>query len=260
MVQLFCWASHWLHCVSVHHGWLYFTELVTMHMTGWWCKDWQCPLLAPSVRGPQMVCVCVRLCVCVCVWLCVYECECVCVYGMNLKYALRWHIHISVHSMLCQCYTQAHTHTHPQTIWGQRTDGAKSGHCLKIVLLYTGRRLCDWQLHQAYTYCWSRHHLLHSADPQGERSWRSSWTVPWNRQSHQGKHFVLGCNFCWNWSSGLAECRKWSSFCCVCLLCISINFWFFCTSPLKSGDPFWGYIVTCDIILSNPSLEGMPSV
>ena len=29
---------------------------------------------------------------------------CVCVYGMNLKYALCWHIHISVHSVLRQCY------------------------------------------------------------------------------------------------------------------------------------------------------------
>ena len=52
---------------------------------------------------------------------------CVCVCGRNelevctmLAYP-----HISVHSGLCQCYTQAHAHTHPQTIWGQRTDGAK---------------------------------------------------------------------------------------------------------------------------------------
>ena len=40
-------------------------------------------------------------------------CVCVCVDGMNLKYAARWHIHISVHSVLCQYYTQAHVHTHP---------------------------------------------------------------------------------------------------------------------------------------------------
>ena len=39
---------------------------------------WQYPLLAPSVRWPQMV------------W-------CVCVDGMNLKYALRWHIHIYIY-------------------------------------------------------------------------------------------------------------------------------------------------------------------
>ena len=57
---------------------------------------WQCPLLALLVRSPQMV------------WVCV----CVCV--QNNLYALCWHIHISVHFMLCQCYTQAHTH--PQTI------------------------------------------------------------------------------------------------------------------------------------------------
>ena len=41
----------------------------------------QGPLLSPSVRGLQMVCVCV--------------------YRMNFKYTLHWHIHISVHSMLC---------------------------------------------------------------------------------------------------------------------------------------------------------------
>ena len=56
----------------------------------------------------------------------VCACVCVCVDGMNLTYALHWLIHISVHSVLCQCYTQAHAHTHPQTIWGQRTDVAKS--------------------------------------------------------------------------------------------------------------------------------------
>ena len=38
-------------------------------------------------------------------------CVCVCMDKMNLKYALRWHIHISVHSVLCQCYTHKRTHT-----------------------------------------------------------------------------------------------------------------------------------------------------
>ena len=47
-----------------------------------------------------------------------YKCVCVCVDGMNLMYTLRWHIHTSVYSVLCQCYTQAHAHTHSQTIWG----------------------------------------------------------------------------------------------------------------------------------------------
>ena len=36
-----------------------------------------------------------RMCLCVCV------CVCVCVDGMNLTYALRWHIHASVHSAPC---------------------------------------------------------------------------------------------------------------------------------------------------------------
>ena len=60
------------------------------------------------------VCVCVRACVRPCVRACVRACVrvCVCVDGMNLKYALRWQIHISVPSVLCQCYTQAHAHTH----------------------------------------------------------------------------------------------------------------------------------------------------
>ena len=35
---------------------------------------------------------------------CVRACVRVCVYGMNLKYTVRWLIHISVHSILCQCY------------------------------------------------------------------------------------------------------------------------------------------------------------
>ena len=35
----------------------------------------------------------------------------VCVYRMNLKYALHWHSHILVHSMLCQ-----HTHTNICTL------------------------------------------------------------------------------------------------------------------------------------------------
>ena len=59
----------------------------------------QCPLV-PSARGPEMVYKYVSVSVAVCV--CVY------IYRMNLKYALRWHIHISVHSVLCQC---VHTNT-----------------------------------------------------------------------------------------------------------------------------------------------------
>ena len=77
----------------------------------------------------SIVCVCV--CVCVCAWVCVSMCVCVCTHAhkMNLKCAQHWHIHISVHFDLCQWYTQAHACTHPQTIWGQWTDRAKSGYC-----------------------------------------------------------------------------------------------------------------------------------
>ena len=39
-------------------------------------------------------------------------------------------IRIWVHSLLCPCIHKTHTHMHPQTIWGQWTDGAKSGYCL----------------------------------------------------------------------------------------------------------------------------------
>ena len=39
---------------------------------------------------------------CVCVCACMHVC--VCVDGMNLKYALCWHIHVSVYSILCHCY------------------------------------------------------------------------------------------------------------------------------------------------------------
>ena len=61
---------------------------------------------------------CMRMCVCVCV----------CVDGMNLKYVLRWHIHMYISSFRTMP-VQTHAHTHLQIIWGQRTDGAKSGYC-----------------------------------------------------------------------------------------------------------------------------------
>ena len=63
----------------------------------------KCPLLAPLVLGPQMVWGC--LCLCMCVHACVHACLCE---QNNLKYALCWHIHISVHSVLYQCYTCTH--------------------------------------------------------------------------------------------------------------------------------------------------------
>ena len=47
------------------------------------------------------------MCVCVCVCVCVRAC----VDGMNLKYALRWHIHIYQFIPYCASATHAHTHT-----------------------------------------------------------------------------------------------------------------------------------------------------
>ena len=47
----------------------------------------------------ECVCVCVDVCVCMCMYTCVYR--------INLKYALCWHVHVSVHS-ICQYYAQAH--------------------------------------------------------------------------------------------------------------------------------------------------------
>ena len=46
---------------------------------------------------------------------------CVCTEWTWSMHYVGIYIHISVHSVLCQA------HTHPQTIWGQRIDGAKSG-------------------------------------------------------------------------------------------------------------------------------------
>ena len=51
-----------------------------------------------------------RMCVCVCV--CMRACVCVYVYGMNLKYALCWHIHIIMSSFrtVPVLYTSTRTH------------------------------------------------------------------------------------------------------------------------------------------------------
>ena len=67
----------------------------------------QCPLLAPSVCSPEMV------------W------ECVCS-------EWTWSMHyvgIPPYHFIPYYASAIHKHTHPQTIWGQWTDGAKSGYC-----------------------------------------------------------------------------------------------------------------------------------
>ena len=79
----------------------------------------QYPLLAPSVRHPQMV------------WRCVFASACVHSTGIV------WNelIYIYIYLWICQCSAykstsslfcpHTHTHTHSHTIWGPWTDGAK---------------------------------------------------------------------------------------------------------------------------------------
>ena len=63
------------------------------------------------------VCAYVRVHVCECVGGWVGGCVSVCVDGMNLKYELCWHIHVSVYSILTMpVYTIKQAHMHPQTI------------------------------------------------------------------------------------------------------------------------------------------------
>ena len=72
-------------------------------------SSWQCPLLALSVHGPQMV----GECVCVCLNV-RWGCGCVHVDGMNLKYVVHWHIHISSFRTMSVLYTSQHTQMHPK--------------------------------------------------------------------------------------------------------------------------------------------------
>ena len=81
-----------------------------------------------SARACVSVCVCVCgvvcLCVCVCVCVCEREreresvcvCVCVCVRNEPEVCTTLAYPHISAHPVLCQCYTLAHAHSHPQTI------------------------------------------------------------------------------------------------------------------------------------------------
>ena len=68
----------------------------------------QYPLLAPSVRGPQTV----------------WGCVCLCVYTGIVRNKL---IYVKMTPQYILKFIP-YTHTH-QTIWGQGTDGVKSGHC-----------------------------------------------------------------------------------------------------------------------------------
>ena len=79
------------------------------------------PVSSWSSNG-LIIIMCVCVCVCVCVW-------------MEWTWSMQY-VGISTYeSVLYQYYTQAHAHTYPQTIWGQRTDWAGSGHCQKVTAL-----------------------------------------------------------------------------------------------------------------------------
>ena len=73
------------------------------------------PLLAPSIRGPQLVWECVCVCVCVCVYACVHAYVRVCGWNEPEVCSMLAYPHISSFHT-CQCCAQAHAHTHPQTI------------------------------------------------------------------------------------------------------------------------------------------------
>ena len=74
--------------------------------------------------------------------VCMRERERECVNGMNLKlYAVRWHIHIAVHSVLCQHYTQAHTHTHKH-IFTQFEDSELTGLKVDIAVKSVSLGVC----------------------------------------------------------------------------------------------------------------------
>ena len=51
---------------------------------------------------------------------------------------------MSIHSVLCHYYTQAHAHSHPQTIWEHRTDGTNSAYChtVRIILNVSRELVC----------------------------------------------------------------------------------------------------------------------
>jgi len=97
-------------------------------------KTWSSILLLTDVRKgnvhfqPRRFAV-LKWYVCVCVCVCARKRErereregvCVCVYRMNLKYALSWHINISVHSILCQCHKHMHTSSNHLRMANQRS-------------------------------------------------------------------------------------------------------------------------------------------
>ena len=92
--------------------------LCRFRVHGRWDR-WQCPLLAPSVGYPQMV------------WGCV--CACACGTGIVRNELICGSTNVVHPSGTFRPHTHTHTHTHSHNIWGQRTDGAKSGYCRKFL-------------------------------------------------------------------------------------------------------------------------------
>ena len=103
------------------HGFIFYTQQIHKSLG-------QCRFLASSVCGPQAVSMCVA--VCVCVHACV--CVCVCVCGRN-ELNVYAKLTYPCISSFCAMYTSTHT-AQPQTIWGQRTDGATSEYCQILTL------------------------------------------------------------------------------------------------------------------------------
>ena len=130
-----------INCVNCNQLEFTTTRLIQSHSLTVSNKWGQCPILALSVCGPQMVwewvCVCVCVCIhCVCVFVCVYVCVCVCGWNeLEVCTTLTYpHIYYYINYQFIPYYNYASmvhklssTHRHPQTIWGQRTDGAKRG-------------------------------------------------------------------------------------------------------------------------------------
>ena len=93
--------------------------LFTFSPIGLWSSNGMTQWASMCVCVCACACMCTRVCVCVCVWM-----------ERTFMHAQWWPIHITVHSVLCPCiYTCRHSHT----IWGWRTNRAKSGY---LPLLY----------------------------------------------------------------------------------------------------------------------------
>ena len=104
-----CFYRHSL--IETYHG----INTINWEIRKFIVLEWQCPLSAPLVCGPQMVCVC--------------ACVRVCVQKELEVFIVLAYLHIGSFRTMPVLYTSTNTHKHPQTISGQRTNGAKSRYC-----------------------------------------------------------------------------------------------------------------------------------